>query len=369
MTPVMILYRLAHPQYYPKLPLKPLNNIYNYAITFFRLMVTAIQYVVVRISIFERKWFWFDAAIKKKNLRVPSQNIASLAVLPTCLSSVLWPLHKGHYRHVGLKEGLRIHHDIIYRPASGLCLGMSLTFLSAFLSEKNEEPLSALTKAAMLLQKGGNKTSVAIQALYDALLGVQGTIDAHQRNECRSILRQDSKNLSETVSENQLGEMIKLYMDATDHSEGLRHFILDRLEKKSIEITPDLYALVLEVDALWHLYHPQEINNNKTIHDAILETISHQLNMEVHSSSLLHGKIPDILENLREMAEGCYLLQFANHAVALVKTEDLMALFVPNEGLGLFDEHHQQEAGLSDLLNYYGRDGLVACEVVSLTRR
>lgn len=365
-----MIYRLAYPALHNNLPFpavvsEPLNAIYHYAHLIFCLMFTATQYVVVRMSIFERKWFWFRHAIKWKNLIVPSQNIASLKVLPTCLSILMHPLPKMNYLHLGIREDLRIVHDIIYRPASGLCLGMSLTFLSSFLSKNEGDALVNLKYAASLLKNGGTETSVEVQALYDALLGLEGKINEREKNECRGLFL-ENKKLPEADPKNRLYEIIKLYMQETDRP-TLRHFVFKHMESHSMDITSDLYALTLELDTLWsHFCHPR-INKNTPLHHATIRTVAHKLEMEVVDSCLLHGKIPSILEHLKEMSKGPYLIHFANHAIALVKTQNHTALFVPNEGLALFDEDRQEE-GFTDLLNYFGDEGRATCEVISLQR-
>ena len=55
----------------------------------------------------------------------------------------------------------------------------------------------------------------------------------------------------------------------------------------------------------------------------------------------MRGDIVAVKEKLEELEIGSYLIQFFQHSVAYVKTDDLIAVFEPNEGLALFDKFDQ----------------------------
>jgi hypothetical protein len=155
--------------------------IYEIACAIFRLFAMACQYVVVRMSVTFSHSPLFPSALRSKNLLVSSRNIANLNVLiKTCLVTAWKPEPKTLYQDIGYAEGFRITHDLILHPAGGICLGKSMAFLSDYLSRDDPDPVESLIAAAHAVQGEKNETSVRLQALYDALLGIEGKVQPEE---------------------------------------------------------------------------------------------------------------------------------------------------------------------------------------------
>lgn len=144
-----------------------LPPLYELACRIFRELALILQYSVVLASVTFSHLPCFPSAIPAENLKVASRNIGSLAALKKSFQIAWNPLPKEQF------ATLRILHDIVYKPASGLCLGGSLFFLSLL---KEKQNLDAATKT---FQWGAPETAVKMQALYDALLDGASTTKNH----------------------------------------------------------------------------------------------------------------------------------------------------------------------------------------------
>ena len=264
---------------------------------------------------------------------------------------------------------MRVTHDLILRPASGLCLGKSLTFLSEALSlweaSEEEDIIAHLITAAQTVQNSENLTSVRLQAIYDALMGVQGKVRSKEKELFKQILR-GNQSLSLSGLNGILLASLSSFLNREGQFEPLRQFVLNDLENIGVDITPDLYALILELDTLWDLQNHGE-RKNDAVHDAIIQAIAHRLQMELMHTQRLKGDIATVYEQLEELEAGYYLIQFTNHSMACVKTQRYVALFNPDEGLALFDEDDQQE-GILQLLNYYGNHGSISLRLLAISK-
>lgn len=360
---------MVFPRHLPNLPLAnvkktPLHHsIYHKACAIFRALAMAIQYSLMCLSVTVRHWRWLPNAKPLKFQTVPTWNIASLQLLPQCFKTALRPFPKELYRHIGPKQGFRITHDVIYRPASGLCLGMSLTFLSQYLAGKGSSTDNLLA-AARLFRRGGTEMSVRVQAIYDTLMGIQGQVypqDVHFFAQVLKRIRIDPH----LTQKKELLVTIQAFINLQDPLKSLRQFVLDDLERQGINITPDLYALILELGALWDLrQHPNE-NKNDAIHNAIIQLVANDLQLEMVDATRLQGKFNVVAEQLRNVAPGNYLIQFPIHTLAFIKSAECTAIWEPNEGLALLAANQQQEA-LAHLLHYYASHDLVSVKVLSI---
>lgn len=207
------------------------------------------------------------------------------------------PLSKSLFSPVGHAQGLRMTHDIIYDPASGLCLGMSLTFLSESLVHKKD-----VLSSAKVLQGGGTEICIKTQALYCALMGLQGNIS--QKNLNQLLQGEDLKN--------PLGISVKAFLEKEKGEESLRKFVFEDLEKQHIEITPDDYTLILELEAAWRIKKNSTQNKYDFIHDLITQTVVSSRQLEIGSISRIKGKITLAGEQLANLGIGHYLLQFSD---------------------------------------------------------
>ncbi len=329
----------------------------------FLAMAMITQYADILASLTIRHWYWFSSTLQAEKLILFTRNIASLALLKKCFTTVLHPIPKNSFAHIGRQQGLRITHDIIYRPASGICLGMSLAFLSKYLLA-NEKDNKAILVAAQFIKQDRTETSVKLQALYDALTGIKGSVQAQEIILFRKVLEGGDIPYQATQKQDLL-DSLKVFLIVKERPETLRQFVLIDLENKDIEITPDIYALTLELDAFWHLrQHPDE-QKNDCIHNAIIQTMANYLDLESTNAKRLHGEIAFVGDQLSQLADGGYLIQFSNHTIALVKTQNHMALMDSNEGMALHSDEDQKDA-LLHLLRYYASNGLVALKVISL---
>lgn len=297
-----------------------------------------VQYAVVAASIFLRHFYWIPSTIRFKDRNVFSFNLASLETLPKCLHTVSQPIPKAHFQGVERNYNLRITHAVTY-PATGCCLGMSLAFLSDYLHQSK-----TLLEAAQKLRWGANETSVKTQALYNTLLGSKGTFKESERQAFFKILRKDKvasiQNLDLLVS-------AQSFLQQSTIS-SLRQYILDDLENKNIEITPDLYILILELDAEWRGCN----DRYEVLHYDVMRAAADSLGLKLNANLSLSGRIGDVANRLIGLETGNYLVHFRNHTVVYIKTASEMGVWDPNEGLALFNQDRQNNI-LSHLLNHY----------------
>lgn len=326
------------------------HPIYEIACRIFRVFAMVIQYAFVLTSIILRHWRFFPSALPYKFLKVYSRNIGSFYTIQKCLQTAWNPLSKSLYRSEGCAQGLRITHDITYHPASGLCLGMSLTFLAESLVHKKE-----LIASAKVLQSGGTEICIKTQALYYALMGLQGK--ASQKDINKLLQGEDIRS--------PLCSTVKAFFEHETDDGSLRKFVFEELEKKHIEITPDDYTLVLELEAAWrHKKNPKQ-KKYDFIHDLITQTVVSSRQLEIANISRIKGKITLAAKQLNNLENGHYLIQFSDHTIALIKNREGMALFDPREGMAQVPPKEQTES-LHQLLDYYGNNGSVSIKVIQL---
>lgn len=339
-------------------------SIYELACSVFRVIAMAFQYVVVRLSAAIRHLRCFPSALPYKNLIAFSRNISNLNVLVTCLATAWSPETKAMYQEMGDDQGLRVTHDIILRPANGICLGKSLTFLSEYRIGEEETVITHLKAAAERVENNSNETCVRMQAIYDAFIGFEGQINLHERDLFLHILQK--KHISNEAGLNQdLLTSIKSFLAEDEQTETLRQFVFSDLESQGIELSPNLYALVLELDTFWHLQLHPGIRKNASIHLSILQAVAHCLHLETVNTTRLQGSISLVSSQLEQLEEGSYLIQFANHTIACVKEQEYLALFDPNEGLACFDEENQHD-GITQLLEFYGCNRSVSLNIIEI---
>lgn len=300
------------------------------------MIMMSIQYVVVRIAIAQNLWRWINSSLKKSNVIESCNNIALLRILPDCLHSVRHPVSKEKYKDLGRKQGLRVTHNIIDRPASGLCFGISLRFLAEFAAKGD------IRTAAKTISGGADLISVRIQALYDALLGIQGTVK--------------SKN-------QELSDIIQLFMK--NPIKPLREFVLDDLEAKGVEITPDLYAQILEADACWHhKNHPKE-EKYSSVHNAVRQAVANSVGLDLVSSDHFEGTLSSVKDQIQQLKNGLYLIEFPHHILPFIKGDAFAAIGDPTEGVSQFPST-ELEANIMQMLSFYSSDDHVSLHVLSI---
>jgi hypothetical protein len=332
----------------------------------FRTIDMSIRYAVGWGSISLRRWCRFPSPIQAKHIKVPARNIAHPRALLSCLQTAWRPLSKEQYSTTGHRQGLRVTHDITYQPANGICLGISLSILAYYCTSPKGKGAERLLHAANTLQYGAPEGCERIQALQDALLGVKGRVkNADVQSYFAFVQSKNSKDIAPSPFLNSL-QAFKLSQVSQENIDNrnqiLRKFMLDDLERKGVILTPDLYALVLELDAVWE---GKGIKQYRHIHYAIIETLASFQSLEVKKNQELEGEIPEVRKKLIGLESGAYLIQFFNHSIALIKMDDGMALLDPNAGLALLQTDQQTEA-LTHLLKYYGKGDKVGLRSIRL---
>lgn len=320
---------------------------YKFALTIFHEIHLTVEYVVGVSSIVSKRIFPFSRAIPKEFLRVRTYNIASLRTFFKCFSTAWKPVNKNDFPFQGLTHGLRITHAIAFRPTQ-LCLGICLDYLS----DASEDLVKAKKYAY-----GANEQSAKIQALYCALLGLQGTVKKEDYQLLKSQL-QGKVNLNPPKHLAELSRSISEFCKLQGSHRKLRTEILCNLEERSVEITPDLYALILELDSL----NLQGVKNYDALHDAILKALAEFADCKVKTPWLLSGTIADVSRHLKSLECRDYLFQFSNHSVVFRKREHQLSLFDPSEGLALFSPE-QHDAFFSHFLNHYSREDSVSIKI------
>lgn len=340
------------------------STIYDVACTIFREIVMVVHYSLVSIETTLRQWCWFLSILPRKYLVVSSCNIANLNVMCKCVATIRHPLSKRQYGEVGRMQGLRVTHDLTYDPVSGICLGMSLTFLIEVLKIKNIQQIQ-LIASAQLLKNGGTETSLRIQALYDALIGIKGVVQAQEKSFFYHLLK-DQQPLFQKIQYPELIPIIQTFLNSKKDVETLRQFVLHELEIRGSEITPPLYALVLELDTFWSIQQHPNIRKNDILSSIIIQEVVRFLSLKIDHVIRLKGKVSAVYEQLKNFAMGSYLVSFPRHTVALVKTDGEIALFEPKDGLFLFHSVDDQKEGLSRLLEYYGCNHVTQLQALRL---
>jgi hypothetical protein len=300
----------------------------------------------------------FPSSIPLKYLKVSSQNRANWGALKQCIRNNWNPIPKNIFESIGRREGLRVPHDISYSPVNA-CLGTSLLFLSLFAQETNLDSKEKLFHVAKILKSGAPVAALKAQAIYEDLLGFNGFIKSKDMVLYRRLLK--GEEIHEPL---ELSSIIQSFMNNNKLSVSLREFIFSELEKQGKELTTDAYALILELDATWrHLKNPLE-KKNDFLHNMIIGVIAKSLNLEILQSQRFEKENKDIVRQLEKLTSGLHLIQFKNHTVALVKTENDVALFDSSVGLGLFNFKNQQEV-FSHFLAFYSGENSVSAKLLS----
>ena len=327
--------------------------------------IICLQYAVVQISITQHHWRWFHSSLKRENRIVKCRNAASVSALFSCLATLKNPLPKSDFEEVGRMQGLLVTHDISFHPASGLCLGVALRFLSEYAAAVGSER-SRIIQAARSIQGGADRVSVCLQSLYDALLGMKGKSDRQELALFRQLLRGEA--LSGNSHHSELWDSVVRFL-AENPNRALRQFILEDLEGRDIDISPNLYSLILEIDAQWqaqnhagqgafHYYDP--------VHNSVRQAVGEYAGLTLVNSVRFTGELSIVLNQLCALERGLYLIEFPSHILPMVKTDAVAAIGDAGEGVSLFPLEEQEE-NISHLLAFYSRSDLISVNVQLFT--
>lgn len=329
----------------------------------FRTLTMSLQYLYIFGDIIARNWLWYPSPIQSKFIQVPSRNIAHPQVFLECFKEAFKPLNRNGLHAIGRKWGLRITHDIILKPANGICLGMCFSFLSEYLKGQSFSSQANLIAAAKIMYWGGALSSVKTQAIYLALLGAQGKVQRMEINQFTDLLQGINTAAfpsNHRMLQNSLQKFMKRSVDIS-----LRQFVLDDLEIKGQIIFPELYTLILELDAFWRKKQYPEEKIYSEIHQAIMRTLAECLDLKLASTINISGEVSSLVTQLQNLPIGSYLLHLSNHALAFVKMDKAIALFEPRKGLSILSIE-QQNGVLVDLFNHYGGNLLSSLKVSTI---
>jgi hypothetical protein len=308
----------------------------------FRALNMLIRYCISSANLKFIQWLQAPLSIPFDCISVPAQNIAEISKLSFCLASARNPISKIYYQQIGREENLRVAYDLVWKPTGGLCLGMSLAFLAEYLKSSN------LIEAAKKLQNGANESAIRTQAIYDAVLGIDCETNSKEIRELSSI-RLFSLQPALKTKFPHLEASLRGYLKQKDEQVSLREFVLKDLEANKIELTPDLYGTLLEVDA--RLNARNNVNYQALYKQSTqVAAKTHDLDLGQHNS--FSGNIKKAEEFLMTKPEGSYLIQLPTHTIAFVKTRWQTAIFDPNAGLVLLTSENQERV-FNQLFNYY----------------
>lgn len=336
----------------------PLNAVYHIVCDIFRALSMCIWYAVAATDLFVYKWQWFSTAIDHRHLKVRCSNIAGFGEFFECLKTAMFPLPRQQYQSMGRNQDLRVTHDLILHPSGGLCLGVSLDFLSHYFIQMDGTIQEKLIMAANGLDEDGKARAVRLQALYSSFLGVRGFVDHAHIKYYGQLFKEEIAEQPSNLDKDLLTS-IRSFVDAAA-PKSLRQFVFADLERRDVEITPDLYALTLELHALWK----EDEHKFAEVHNDIMRGVADVVNLEIADLHFLDDTVANVSTRVHEFDDGAYLIHSPRHTVVMVKWEGGLALFDPNKGLGIFDGNDVEE-GLLRLLNYYGSNGRAA---ISLSR-
>lgn len=326
-----------------------------------RLALMIIRYLVLFFEVSVKRYCWFLSSLPWKFLKLSSVNIAQFSALKICLHSAITPISKHALKRIGRAQGLRATQDLTYLPASGICLGMSLSFLSQlFLQKRGEDPLIFSAKK---MRSGGTEMSVKIQSIYEMLIS-SGKVDQELfLSLCRLLQRKEFVEAG--CKSTELVQSVKNYLSASQKT-NFHTFIFDDLEQNGVKITPSIYALVLELEAaLLSSFSPDQ-GKYDFIHCLIIEAVSDILQLKSAHVMRFQEKVEMVSDKLSHWPEGHFLFHFSNHTVAFVKEKDRVAIFDPKSGLAVASLCDQKEL-FSHILKFYGdRHQLVNLRISSI---
>ncbi len=327
------------------------STLYAIACAIFRELALCFQYALVLASTTFKHLPFFSSAIPRKYVALSSRNIAKVSLLPGCFAKAWNPLPKKVFEHIGRSAGLRITTDIIDNPSSGLCLGLSLTFLRDALDITNRLP---------------EETPLRLQNIYDALMGMEGKVSQGELDLFVKLMTGGSIH-ERAFEQKELLKSVQNFLAEGNFTTVFREFIFNDLDNRGVDINPNIYALTLELDIRCHqLKCPQE-KKCASIHHAIMQTIANCIELKLEQGSHFHGNVSKVSQKIQNLPVGNYLIQFLNHTVAYVVTQDQMiALYEPNEGLALLTQENQQLV-LLQFLEFYGIDHEVSLRIIPVT--
>lgn len=314
-------------------------------------------------DIIARNWIYPWTPLKSKYIDVPTYNIAAPFAVPACLKTIWNPLTKKQWDKNYHKQGLRLTHSLSWKVSGGICLGISFSFLANYLHSKANFSKETLYTVAKTLRYGGTASSIKTQTIYEALIGSAASLPFEEFCQFKKLIQDDATPFKTAYPF--LSESINHFRNQQT-SQSLRQFVLNELEKNQVSISPTLYTLVLELDACWRKQRYPAEKKYDEIHTSIMQALAEDLNLKITTVTRLEGMLEMIVSQLMNLANGSYLIHLPQHALALVKSDNELALLEPCKGLAVLSSKQQREV-LTHLLKYYGSDGSISLKISTLS--
>lgn len=355
---------------FPNAERHPHTTLYQVACRVFQALYMCFEYFFVVGSSLLHRCFFLPVSVPRRYLEVHSFNFARPDLLPLSLKTAMRPIPKSNFEAVRCPYPFQVTHDVIYQPAKGLCMGMCLNFLSLYYRE-------GLLFAANELRCGGTETSLKIQALYDAWLGIQGTFDPQERARIVASMKGERVNRDEIQNQELLTSITAFAFDM--RNKNFVDFVFDELKSRGVAMSPDLYALVWDLDAWRSNLGFSNQPNYQMVQNLIGMALCPHLGLEFSGGSRQEGEVglsimPDLetnaqgVEFLLNRENGSYLLSFPNHTVVYIKTQDSIAVYDPSIGLAIANDIEDRNELLSHLLNHFSNGLSMSLESTSVKK-
>lgn len=248
--------------------------------------------------------------------------------------------------------GLRIPRTIIVDPFSGgVCLGMSLEFISLIVHDGEPCIRQRIIKSANSLKKGATPTGTMIQAMYNSFLDTgtvvdKSSIDLYKRmfinlksNEKKCIERvwQHLDDGEEYMATNGVDHCIlqgiKQWIQENKSGINLRSYLFAKLERHGFPVDNITNKMIIEIEAIYQkTYFPSQ-SKYFTFLSQVTNFLFNLLDVKTELSLHYFGTFDEILEKTLLLDEGIYLLSFPKHAMVYISHQSMIYVFDPNFGL------------------------------------
>lgn len=346
-----------------------LEKLYRLVIQIFML----IEYDVKNAILALHKWVNWSPSILPQHLSVSSKNMANPQALGICVALATHKVSKEVFKNLGKKEGFRVVEDMDLNPTRGskglgLCFGMSAVFLASYLANRQTSESIAIRGAAEHMRDGADPKSLSLHTLYDGLM--PSRVDLFNLIQWRGLLQNPlhEPNVSMEQKKNLL-DSIRKFLSAPDKealNESFKQFVLNDMELKGAQITPECYAIILDLDALFYAQknHIPQNRVYEPLHLAIQDIVLNKYGLKIEKADVFDGSRNEAVEKIKNLAEGSYLIELPGHTTALVKMSDgSIALFNPELGTAITRE---TSPVIINFLNHYFPGKNISCSIISL---
>lgn len=345
------------------------DTVYHLAVQIFML----IQHDVKNAILAMHKWGARHPSISPHHLTFPSKNIANPHALGICVASATKAVSKEVLKNVGKGEGFRVTEDFALNPTggskgNGLCFGMSGSFLATYIGNRNVGEKEAIKKAAEGMREGATPMALSMHSMYDSLL--PNRVDSDILNKWRQLL--DNVAFDPNDGRKNLLDTVRKFLAVPDKkalNESFKQFVLNDMELKKAQITPECYAIILDLDA--HFNARENHVPPARVHEAsqlgIQSAVLNRYGLKVENGEVFDGKRAEAETKLRHLPPGSYLLEMPRHTTAYVKMSDgTSAFFDPEVGTAVAASSQEDAEVVHNLLNHFFSGNDVSCSILKV---